>query len=121
MGEGSGRVTPHGGAAGLHGPTLTSERIVGPTKLPFSYPGTFTSRPSSSNFRGWGRRGGGGESGVICFASVTVLQQYLGSFVNATLHKTAHTLLGFWGDEGPQVSTWLVSSIDLHRKGQNQE
>lgn len=58
---------------------------------------------------------------MICFASVTVLQQYLGSFVNATLHKTAHTLLGFWGDEGPQVSTWLVSSIDLHRKGQNQE
>ena len=72
--------------------------------------------------KGWGWGGGvGEESGVICFASVTVLQQYLGSFVNATLHKTAHTLLGFWGDEGPQVSTWLVSSIDLHRKGQNQE
>ena len=66
--------------------------------------------------------GVGEEGGVISFASMTALQQqHLGSFVNATLHKTAHTLLGFWGDEGPQVSTGLVSSIDLHRKGEYQE
>ena len=78
---------------------FTSDRIVGPTKFPFSYPGTTTSRPSSASCY---HKGSTQSSSVW---RTGLLSTDLCTLLHATLHKAAHSLLCLRGYKGPKVST----------------